>query len=110
MAHDWDVPVLIVGMPRSGTTLAEQIISSHPDVTAGGELTFWPDHAPDFGVDRAGRIDPVWMRETQAAYQARLQSNLHNSAEDHRQIATELSIHRVAACSLSQGARHPLSP
>jgi hypothetical protein len=52
--------------------MAEQIISSHPDVTPGGELTFWPDHAPDFGVDRAGRIDPVWMRETQAAYQARL--------------------------------------
>ena len=72
MAHDWDVPLLIVGMPRSGTTLAEQILSSHPDVTPGGELTFWPDHAPDFGVDRHGRIDPVWMRETQAAYQARL--------------------------------------
>ena len=72
MAHDWDVPVLIVGMPRSGTTLAEQIISSHPDVTAGGELTFWPDHVSDFRVDRDGKIDPVWMRETQAAYQARL--------------------------------------
>ena len=72
MAHDWDVPVLIVGMPRSGTTLAEQVISSHPDVAPGGELTFWPDHAPDFGVDRDGRIDPVWMRETQAAYQATL--------------------------------------
>lgn len=72
MAHDWDVPVLIVGMPRSGTTLAEQIISSHPDIVPGGELTFWPDHAPDFGVDRHGRIDPVWMRETQAAYRARL--------------------------------------
>ena len=72
MAHDWNVPVLIVGMPRSGTTLAEQIISSHPDVAAGGELTFWPNHALKFGVDRDGRIDPVWMRETQAAYQARL--------------------------------------
>jgi hypothetical protein len=35
-------------------------------------LTFWPDRALDFGVDRHGRIDPVWMRETQAAYQARL--------------------------------------
>jgi tetratricopeptide (TPR) repeat protein len=71
-AHDWDVPVLIVGMPRSGTTLVEQIISSHPHVTPGGELTFWADHAPDFRTDRDGRIDPVWMRETQAAYQARL--------------------------------------
>ena len=35
-------------------------------------MSFWFDHAPDFGVDRAGRIDPVWMRETQAAYQAKL--------------------------------------
>ena len=71
MAHDWDVPVLIVGMPRSGITLVEQIISSHPDVAPGGELLFWSDHARDFRVDRDGRIDQVWMRETQAAYQAR---------------------------------------
>src|SRR5581483_10960563 len=34
-------PVLIVGMPRSGTTLVEQIVSSHPQVRAGGELNFW---------------------------------------------------------------------
>ena len=31
-------PVFIVGMPRSGTTLTEQIISSHPDVYGAGEL------------------------------------------------------------------------
>jgi tetratricopeptide (TPR) repeat protein len=34
-------PVLILGMPRSGTTLVEQIITMHPGVTAGGELHFW---------------------------------------------------------------------
>jgi tetratricopeptide (TPR) repeat protein len=43
--HDLGVddatPILIVGMPRSGTTLVEQILSSHPDVAAGGELDFW---------------------------------------------------------------------
>lgn len=32
------VPIFIVGMPRSGTTLAEQIISGHSAVTGGGEL------------------------------------------------------------------------
>lgn len=32
------VPIFIVGMPRSGTTLTEQILSSHPDVHGGGEL------------------------------------------------------------------------
>jgi len=34
-------PVLIVGMLRSGTTLAEQILASHPAVFGAGELTFW---------------------------------------------------------------------
>ena len=32
-------PVFIVGLPRSGTTLVEQIISSHPLVTGAGELS-----------------------------------------------------------------------
>jgi len=35
-------PVLIVGMIRSGTTLVEQILSSHPEVTGLGERRFWP--------------------------------------------------------------------
>ena len=34
-------PVLIIGMPRSGTTLVEQIVSMHPEVRAGDELNFW---------------------------------------------------------------------
>jgi hypothetical protein len=33
--------LLILGMPRTGTTLVEQILSSHPAVAAGGELPFW---------------------------------------------------------------------
>tara|TARA_R110002111_G_scaffold262875_1_gene342502 strand:+ start:48299 stop:49645 length:1347 start_codon:yes stop_codon:yes gene_type:complete len=32
------VPVFIVGMPRTGTTLVEQILSSHPEVHGAGEL------------------------------------------------------------------------
>lgn len=34
-----ELPVFIVGMPRSGTTLIEQIVSSHPQVTGAGELS-----------------------------------------------------------------------
>lgn len=34
-----ELPVFILGMPRSGTTLVEQILSSHPDVFGAGELT-----------------------------------------------------------------------
>lgn len=33
-------PVFIVGMPRSGTSLAEQILARHPQITGGGELTY----------------------------------------------------------------------
>lgn len=33
-----DEPIFIVGMPRSGTTLLERILSSHPEVYAAGEL------------------------------------------------------------------------
>lgn len=72
MGNDWEVPVLIVGMPRSGTTLAEQIVSNHPEVAAAGELTFWRDHASGFNV-RDGKIDPVWMQNVQAAYRATLE-------------------------------------
>ena len=36
-----DLPVFIVGMPRSGTSLAEQILASHPQVFGAGELPFW---------------------------------------------------------------------
>lgn len=36
-----ELPVFIVGMPRSGTSLAEQILASHPAVFGAGEVTFW---------------------------------------------------------------------
>ena len=35
--------IFILGMPRSGTTLIEQILSSHPKVFGGDELVFIPD-------------------------------------------------------------------
>ena len=35
-----DLPIFIVGMPRSGTTLVEQILASHPQVYGAGELNY----------------------------------------------------------------------
>lgn len=43
---DSDLPILIVGTPRSGTTLTEQIISSHSQVAGAGEMEFWGRIAP----------------------------------------------------------------
>lgn len=36
-------PIFIIGMPRSGTSLVEQILASHPDVSGGGELPYIGD-------------------------------------------------------------------
>ena len=49
-------PILIIGMPRSGTTLVEQIISSHREVRAGGELNFWNERGAAW--HQSGRAEP----------------------------------------------------
>lgn len=36
-----ELPVFIIGMPRSGTSLTEQILASHPTVYGAGEVRFW---------------------------------------------------------------------
>jgi tetratricopeptide (TPR) repeat protein len=36
-----ELPVFIIGMPRSGTSLTEQILASHPAVFGAGEVKFW---------------------------------------------------------------------
>lgn len=38
-----DTAIFIIGMPRSGTTLVEQILSNHPNVYGGDELNFLND-------------------------------------------------------------------
>lgn len=38
VGHDDPTPIFILGMPRSGTTLIEQILSSHAEVAGAGEL------------------------------------------------------------------------
>ncbi len=40
-AQPSELPVFIIGMPRSGTSLTEQILASHPAVFGAGELTYW---------------------------------------------------------------------
>ena len=37
-----EAPIFVVGMPRTGTTLVERILASHPAIVAGGELTSFP--------------------------------------------------------------------
>ena len=57
--------IFIVGMPRSGTTLVEQIISSHSTVTGAGELDF----THQFGAAIATGIAEVVMSFSQVRFQ-----------------------------------------
>lgn len=40
MGDNEETPIFILGMPRSGTTLVEQILASHPQVFGAGELNY----------------------------------------------------------------------
>jgi len=62
-----DTPVFIVGMPRSGSTLIEQILSRHPQCFAGGEIGILEKQLIEFGAGRAGGMAfPEYMRDLDA--------------------------------------------
>ncbi len=88
--HPSAVPLFIVGMPRSGTTLVEQILASHPQVRGAGELTNFPEAA------LATRIVPGGA----TAYPERL---LGMADEDYRDLGKRYlaELERLAA-----GATH----
>ncbi|MTI43648.1 Flp pilus assembly protein TadD [Roseibium hamelinense] len=47
-----DRPIFIFGLPRSGTTLVEQIYARHPMVASGGEITTFRDYQDQLGLKR----------------------------------------------------------
>ena len=65
------LPVFIVGMPRSGTTLIEQILASHPQVTGAGELSalrltvdgsgLLPDRLDALTAEQAARLGREYL-------------------------------------------------
>jgi tetratricopeptide (TPR) repeat protein len=61
--HGWgnpsELPVFIVGMPRSGTSLVEQIAASHSRVFGGGELKNVSEAAA-----KLGPVDATWTQAT----------------------------------------------
>lgn len=58
-----DAPVFVVGMPRSGSTLIEQILASHPDVFGAGER-------PEFGKALASALSPAQDASKRIAIEA----------------------------------------
>lgn len=75
--------IFIVGMPRSGTTLTEQIIAAHSKVTAGGEVNFFDPALRHLAEQRgfaspaditADSLDADDCETLRTAYLARLNS------------------------------------
>ncbi|MEN5209065.1 sulfotransferase [Stenotrophomonas terrae] len=52
-------PIFVVGMPRSGTTLVERIVSSHPDVHSAGELENFPVTVKRFSGTRTNAVTDI---------------------------------------------------
>ncbi|WP_240655535.1 tetratricopeptide repeat-containing sulfotransferase family protein [Paraburkholderia phosphatilytica] len=64
------LPIFVIGMPRSGTTLIEQILSSHPQVTGAGELS-----ALRLAIDELGSFpDRIATLDNEADAAARLRA------------------------------------
>lgn len=71
-----DVPVFILGMPRSGTSLMEQILSAHPDIFGAGELKYMTGVLENIAVGEGARLrmgdkDPVFPYEENASWATR---------------------------------------
>jgi tetratricopeptide (TPR) repeat protein len=76
-------PIFIVGMPRSGSTLIEQVLASHPRVYGAGERhDFWRVLIATTGAPAAGfpelvlKIPPQQLNEIGAAYIASMTKSL----------------------------------
>ena len=69
-------PIFIVGMPRSGSTLVEQILASHPQVHGGDELPLTTEvvaaarkkHFRASVPDLVSSAEPAWITEMARAY------------------------------------------
>ena len=75
-----EVPVFVLGMPRSGTTLTEQICASHPDAYGAGELT------------KLRRITNRLAPKTRTAEELR-RSILDMTVDQSKSLAEEYLIH-----------------
>ena len=103
-------PVLIVGMPRSGTTLVEQIISNHPAVGAGGELHFWNERGAAWHQSSAPGNDTAFLAKAAADYLGVLRNDRAQGGASDRQDAVQLPLGRADPRGVPARSHPPLPP
>jgi tetratricopeptide (TPR) repeat protein len=73
-------PVFIVGMPRSGTTLTERIIASHPQGAGAGELMDIECLIKELDDGESGKVNDCLSPEKIARFSERYLTTLHKYA------------------------------
>jgi len=70
--HPSAAPIFVLGMPRSGSTLVEQILASHPQIHAAGELTILEKMEYRSFADQIAELDGDGLRRLGETYLSRL--------------------------------------
>ena len=113
---DSTLPIFVTGFPRSGTTLVEQILASHPQIHGAGELglldqvagSFRAAAAPDLGFpDYLPHLDAAESRALGDSLCRAIRRPGAGRPAHHRQAARELSEHRAHTSGAAAGAHHP---
>ena len=78
------IPIFIVGFPRSGTTLLEQMLGCHPSIVACGELQTVLEHdaSSDF-LDSLASLDEKTRQDNVAILRQEYLAVLHGAAKSH---------------------------
>jgi predicted TPR repeat methyltransferase len=80
-----DAPIFIIGMPRTGTTLVDRILSSHPDVVSAGELQAMPIAVKKAsGTSGSMVLDPATIRAAAARDMGKIGRDFLQRASHHR--------------------------
>lgn len=99
-----DAPIFITGMPRTGTTLVDRILSAHPDVHSAGELQAMPLAIKQLGGTRSRRvIDPETVAASGAAGPEAVGRAYLARANPHRLAAGGRFIDKLPANFLNIG-------
>ena len=117
---DDSTPIFIVGMPRCGSTLVEQILAAHPDVASRGECEFFEKAMAGFNddqnpltLDRTISFSPEEWRKVGETYLDFLKANVPSTPHITDKSLTNIRLIGAIHCAMPKARiihvrRHPL--